>query len=51
MDKLLVRLADATIGRAVTRFVDMPVCNIGTGSSIFDALDKSFRYVKANKYI
>jgi len=38
-----VRLADGNIGRAVTRFLDMPICNIGTGAAIFEALNKSFR--------
>jgi hypothetical protein len=43
---ILVRLMDGTIGRAVTRFLDMPVCNIGTGASIFETLEKSLRYVE-----
>jgi hypothetical protein len=40
---ILVRLADGTLGKAVTRFLDMPVCNIGTAAAIFDVLDRTFR--------
>ena len=42
---ILVRVFDSAIGKAVTRFVDIPICNIGTSASIFDAVNKCFRYI------
>ena len=39
---ILVRLFDKELGRAVTRFVDMPVCNDGTAEGIFAAVNKVF---------
>lgn len=38
---ILVRYFDAKLGRAVTRFLDMPICNAGTGELIFDAINAS----------
>ena len=37
---ILVRLWDDKLGKPVTRFLDMPVCNIGTADKLFDALDE-----------
>uniref|UniRef100_H3ALC1 HAT C-terminal dimerisation domain-containing protein n=1 Tax=Latimeria chalumnae TaxID=7897 RepID=H3ALC1_LATCH len=42
-DKGLVMLVRVTNeNRVVTRFLDMPIVNIGTGKNIFDAIDKCF---------
>ena len=35
---IMVRFWDDDIGRVVTQFLGMPVCNIATGQSLFDAL-------------
>ena len=40
---ILVRLADSAIGRSVTQFLDMPVCNIGTGATVFNTLDSTLQ--------
>lgn len=39
---VLVRYFDMQHG-AITRFLDMPVCNVGTGEAIFEVLDGTFR--------
>ena len=36
---IIVRFWDECLGKAVTRFLAMPVCNIATGQSLFDALE------------
>ena len=36
---IMVRYWDDQLGMAVTRFLAMPVCNIATGQSLFDALE------------
>ena len=36
--RIMVRFWDDDIGRVVTQFLGMPVCNIATGQSLFDAL-------------
>lgn len=38
---ILVRLLDPEVGNVCTRFLDMPVVNIGTARNIFDALKES----------
>ena len=38
---ILVRLWDDEQGRPVTRFLDMPVCNIGTAEKLFELIDAS----------
>lgn len=36
---LLVRLWDETLGQPVTRFLDMPVCNISTAENLFHCIE------------
>ena len=36
---ILVRLWDSKLGRPVSRFLDMPVCNIGNAEKLFEAID------------
>lgn len=38
---ILVRLVDE--GKISTRFLDMPICNLGTAEDIFHTIDKVFR--------
>ena len=38
---ILVRLLDPELGNVCTRFLDMPVVNIGTAQNIFHALKES----------
>ena len=38
---ILVRVLDAEVGNIKTRFLDMPIVNIGTASNIFSALKAS----------
>ena len=38
---ILVKLFDEDLGKTVTRFIDMPVVNIGTAANLFAALEKS----------
>jgi len=38
---ILVRLLDPELGNVFTRFLDMPVVNIGTAHNIFHALKES----------
>ena len=38
---ILVKLLDPQVGNVCTRFLDMPVVNIGTAQNIFDALKES----------
>ena len=38
---ILVRLLDPQIGEVRTRFLDMPVVNIGTATNLFQALKES----------
>jgi len=40
---MIVKKALAT--RFVTRFVDIPICNIGTGVNIFETIDNCFKYL------
>lgn len=40
---ILVRLWDENLRKPVTRFLDMPVCNIGTGEKLFDLIDESLK--------
>ena len=42
---ILVKVFKPEIARAVTRFVDIPICNIGTGANIFETIDNCFRYL------
>ena len=42
---ILVKVFDAKIDRAATRFLDIPICNIGTGENIFNAIDNCLRYL------
>lgn len=37
---ILVRVLDRTVQRITTRFLDLPVCNIGTGASLFSCLNE-----------
>ena len=39
---IVVKYFDEGRERAVTGFLDMPICNIGTAQSIFDQLDATF---------
>ena len=39
---IMVKYFDEVRERAVTGFLDMPICNIGTAQSIFDQLDATF---------
>ena len=36
---IIVRFWDECLGKSVTRFIAMPVCNIATGQSLFDVLE------------
>ena len=38
---ILVRVLDAVLGNVKTRFLDMPVVNIGTAENLFSALKES----------
>ena len=38
---ILVRLWDDELGKPVTRFLDMPVCNIGTAATLFERINAS----------
>ena len=38
---VLVRLWDNQLGKPVSRFLDMPVCNIGTAEKLFEAINKA----------
>ena len=38
---ILVCLWDDQLGRPVTRFLHMPVCNIGTADKLFNAIDST----------
>jgi hypothetical protein len=38
---ILVRLWDNQLGKPASRFLDMPICNIGTAEKLFEALDKA----------
>ena len=42
---ILVKVFDAKIDRAATQFLDIPICNIGTGENIFNAIDNCLRYL------
>ena len=37
---IMVRYWDETCGKVVTRFLDMPVCNIATSQLLFNALEE-----------
>ena len=41
---ILVRVFDLLVGDVRTRFLDMPVVNIGTAKNLFDVLKESLRY-------
>ena len=41
--EILVRFWNDDAGVAVTRFLAMPVCNIATGASLFNAIDKELK--------
>ena len=41
---ILARLFDPVIGKTATRFVNIPLCNIGNAENIFDAINTCFRY-------
>ena len=41
---IFVCMLDNIIGRPVTRFLDMPVCNIATASKLFDCIDSLFEF-------
>jgi hypothetical protein len=44
VDKQLVILARLCVaGKVVTRFIDMPTCNLSTAQDLFDALNESLR--------
>ena len=43
---ILVDLWDDQLGRPVTRFLHMPVCNIGTANKLFNAIDSHLRREK-----
>ena len=45
-EKTLVKVFDPEIARAVTRFVDIPICNISNGTNIFEAINNCFRYLQ-----
>ena len=38
---ILIRLWDDLLGKPVTRFLDMPVCNIGTANILFEAIERA----------
>ena len=53
---ILVRVLDPEIGDICTRFVDMPVVNVGTARNLFDALKESLAklglyFVKAMSFM
>lgn len=39
---ILARVYDKEVEKVVTKFIDMPVCNLGTGLNIFNTIDKVF---------
>ena len=44
---ILLKLYDLASQMAVTRLLDMPVCNIGNAENIFNTVDNALRYVAA----
>ena len=40
---MLVRLFNEECGEVKTRFLDMPVCNMGTGENLFEEIDKALK--------
>ena len=38
---ILIQMWDENLGKPMTRFLDMPVCNFGTGKKLFELIDKS----------
>ena len=42
---ILVRLWDSDVGKPVTRFLHMPICNIWTADKLFDATDLAPRNI------
>ena len=40
---ILVRLWDEKLGKPVTRFLDMPVCNRGTGANLFGCIEAALQ--------
>lgn len=39
---ILARVFDPEVRKVVTKFIDMPICNQGTGQNLFDTVDKVF---------
>ena len=39
---ILIRVADRSLKRIATRFLAMPICNIGTGQNLFNAINNVF---------
>ena len=48
---ILVRLWDDQLCKPVTRFLDMPVCNIGTAEKLFEAIDTALNVRNIPWYI
>ena len=48
---ILVRLWDENVGKPVTRFLDMPICNIGTADKLFEAIDTALYRRKTNPMV
>lgn len=46
---ILVRIFEEESMSVKTRFLDMPIVNIGTGANLYMALDKCLRYIRLNK--
>ena len=42
---ILIKVFKPEIARAVTRFVDIPICKIGARANIFETIDNCFRYL------
>lgn len=42
---LLARLYDLEEKAVATKFIDMPICNNGTGENIFQTINRVFRLV------
>lgn len=43
---ILARILDAEVGNVKTRFLDMPIVNIGTAANIFSALNMAWILVR-----
>lgn len=42
---ILARVYDVKLSSVKTKFIDMPICNSGTGQNLFDTVDQVFRLV------